>query len=216
MAQATYTKRALMTGAGSLFLQSMTTEDTPTSKPVYGDVVYETPSLQELNVELEVAEKKVHLSNLLHSDLSAVQSANITVNAAYLPEGFAEEHQGMIKLGSSWAMPTNPVKKPFRLAVPFTDENGDAFIINLPKCTLSPVNQQGQTQTDSVEEQIKQYNITAAPLAYRVMGANFVYFTMDMADTENKAKYDADKLLTNGWIDEETLTQSEKASAPAA
>ena len=77
----TYTKRALLTGAGSLYLSFMETEETPTTAPVYAEEVYETPSLETINAQLEVSENKVFLSNILHSDLSAVQSATIPVTA---------------------------------------------------------------------------------------------------------------------------------------
>ncbi|MGX7091181.1 hypothetical protein [Hutsoniella sourekii] len=213
---ATYSKRALLTGAGSIYLSFMTKEETPATAPTYdtGEKIYETPSLDQVNVELELAEKKVHLSNVLHSDLSAVQSATIQVDAGYLPKGFAEEAQGMVNLGGGWSMPTQPRKKPFRMAIPFTDENGDELIVNFPKCTLSPVNISGETKREDVNEQLRQYNITGQPLVYRVAdGKNFVFHQVDMADEDNKAKYDRDKLLEQGWYDEDTLQACEKTAS---
>lgn len=210
----TYTKRALLTGAGSLYLSFMETEETPTKAPVYAEEVYETPSLETINAQLEVSENKVFLSNILHSDLSAVQSATIPVTAGYFPPGFAEEAQGMKKVGGGWSMPTNPKKKPFRMGIPFTDENGDELIVNFPKCTLAPVNIEGSTSGQDVNPQMRTYNVTGSPLLYKSDGDNFVYHQMDMSDEENKTTYDREKLLENGWFDETTLSATEKTAEP--
>ena len=203
----TYEKRALMTGAGAIFVDFMETEATPDVAPEYANLVVETPSLNTLDATFEVSETQVYLSNLLHDDLSAVRSATISLEAGYLPRDFAEEAQGKVKVGGSWAMPTNPVKKPFRLAVPFTDSNGDEYIVNFPNCTLSPVDISGQTQGEEATEQLKSFNIIARPLPYGTI--NPVVLTMDMADEDNKTQYDRDKLLELGWFDEESLTSAQ-------
>lgn len=213
---ATYKKQALLTGAGVMHLQFMSKEDQPTTAPTYAEEVYATPSLSKIAVTLDIAEKKVYLSNLLHTDLSAVKSANIVIDAGYLPSGFAEEAQGMVKVGEGWSMPTQLTKKPFRLAIPLTDEFGDQYIINFPKATLSPVDISGETSGEDVNEQLKQFNINAKPLVYKVKDMNFVYFTMDLAVPENKEKYDANKLLELGWFDDQTLAKCTKASVPGA
>lgn len=200
----TYEKRALMTGAGSLFVDFMENEATSDVAPAYAGAVVETPSLNTLDATFEVSETQVYLSNLLHDDLTSVRSATISIEAGYLPRDFAEEAQGKVKIGGSWAMPTNPVKKPFRLAVPFTDSNGDEYIVNFPNCTLSPVDISGQTQGEEATEQLKSFNIIARPLPYGTI--NPVVLTMDMADEDNKTQYDRDKLLELGWFDEESLT----------
>lgn len=211
----TYKKQALLTGVGSLFLDFMTKEETPTTAPTYAGRVFETPSVDKLAVTLEVAEKKVHLSNILHTDLSVVKSASIVLDAAYFPENFAEEAQGMVKIGGGWSMPTNPIKKAFRLGIPITNENGDELILNFAKCTLSPVDINAETEREDVSEQIGQYNIVGQPLVYRVEeGKMFVYHKLDLAIPENKAKYDRDKLLETGWIDSKTLETLVKSSVP--
>ena len=206
----TYEKRALMTGAGAIFVDFMDTEATSNTPPTYAEAVVETPSLNTLDATFEVSETQVYLSNLLHDDLSAVRSATISMEAGYLPRDFAEEAQGKVKVGGSWAMPTNPVKKPFRLAVPFTDSNGDEYIVNFPNCTLSPVDISGQTQGEEATEQLKSFNIVARPLPYGTI--NPVVLTLDMADEENKTTYDRDKLLEQGWYDEATLAEAEKTT----
>lgn len=208
----TYEKRALLTGVGSLFLQMMTTEETPSTAPEYGETVYETPSLDTVNATLQIAEKDIFLSNTIHDSLVSVQRADLVVDAGYFPEGFAEEAQGMIKVGGGWSMPTNPKKKPFRLAVPITDMNGDEVIYNYPKCTLTPVNTNAQTQGEEINEQLKQFNIRAVAPVYKGDAEKpLVYHVMDMAIEENKTKYDRDKLLEQGWYDDATATEAEKA-----
>lgn len=216
MPTTTYTKQALLNGAGSLYLQMMETEETPSTPPIYGDEVYETPSLDNLSMSLELNEKQIWLSNKLHSDLSSVRLATITVAAGYFPRGFAEEAQGMIKVGGGWSMPTTPKKKPFRLAVPFTDENGDELILNFPKCTLSPVDISGESRKEDTTEQIPQFAIKAvAPDHKGDLEKELVYHKVDLADPENKAKYDRDKLLVNGWYDNASLALNEKEAIPA-
>lgn len=206
----TYEKRALLTGVGNLFLEMMETEETPSNAPVYSETVYETPSLDTVNAAQQITEKDIYLSNEVHDSLVNVQRVDITVDAGYLPVGFAEEAQGMVKIGGGWSMPRNPKKKPFRMAVPITDMNGDEIIFNYPKCTLSPVNTNAQTQGEEINEQLKQFNIRAvAPLFKGEADKSLVYHQIDLADTENKAMYDRDKLLTLGWYDEPTLALCE-------
>ena len=208
-----FEKRALLTGVGELYLQFMETEDTPDTAPTYATDVLVTPSIDKVDAKMELSEKKVYLSNLLHSDFSGVKNIGITLDAGYLPEGFAEEAQGKVKIGDTWATTTNPRKKMFRMAIPFTDENGDELIINYPKCTLSPVDAGGETQKDDINEQIRQYNIVAQPLTKKSDGANIVYVEVDMSIEANKKKYDRDKLLENGWFDTASLKKCEAGSS---
>lgn len=211
VATKTYEKRTLLTGVGNMYLQMMTTEDTPDAAPVYAPTVYETPSLDKVAVALEIAEKEIYLSNKLHDNLTAVKFANITVDAGYFPTGFAEEAQGMIKVGGGWSMPTHPKKTPFRFAIPITDTAGDEIIYNFTKCTLSPVNINGETQREDISEQLRQYVIKAVVPVFKGDAENeLVYHQMDLAVPENKTKYDRDKLLTQGWYDEATATAAEK------
>lgn len=202
----TYEKQALMTGAGSIYVDFMEEEATTDTAPVYAGAVVETPSLNTLDATFELTETQVYLSNLLHDDLTSVQSATISLEAGYLPREFAEEAQGKLKVGGSWAMPTNPTKKPFRLAVPFTDSNGDEYIVNFPNCTLSPVDISGETQGEDATEQLKSFNIIARPLPYGE--GNPVVLTLDLANPENKDTYDRDNLLELGWYDEASLEEA--------
>lgn len=215
VATKTYEKRTLLTGVGNLFLQMMTTEETPDFAPVYADTVYETPSLDTVNAALQIAEKDIYFSSQLHDSLVNVQRVDLTIDAGYLPVGFAEEAQGMVKVGGGWAMPSNPKKKPFRLAMPIMDMNGDEIIFNFPKCTLSPTNITGTTQREEVSEQIQQFNVRAVFPVYKGdMEKALVYHKLDMAIAENKAKYDRDLLLTNGWYDKASLALNESAAIP--
>lgn len=211
----TYEKRTLLTGAGNLFLQMMTTEETPSAAPVYAPTVYETPSVDTIAATMQVAEKDIYLSNILHDSLVNVQMVNLTIEAGYFPTGFAEEAQGMVKIGGGWSMPSNPKKKPFRLAVPFTDMNGDEIIYNFPKCTLSPSDINGQTQREEINEQLKQFVVKAVLPVYKGDAEkSLVYHKLDMAEEENKAKYERDKLLEQGWYDSTSLAETEKAILP--
>lgn len=214
VATKTYEKRTLLTGVGNLFLQMMTTEETPSAAPVYDIKVYETPSLDTVNAALQIAEKDIWLSNKLHDSLVNVQRVDLTIDAGYFPAGFAEEAQGMVKVGGGWAMPSNPKKKPFRLAMPITDMNGDEIIFNFPKCTLTPTNITGQTKREEVNEQIQQFNVRAIIPEYKGDAEKeLVYHKVDMAVAENKTKYDRDLLLTNGWYDGASLKLNEKVVA---
>lgn len=211
----TYEKRALLTGVGNLFLSMMETEETPSAAPVYSEEVYETPSLNTVDASLQIAEKDIFLSNTLHDSLVNVQRVDLTIDAGYFPQGFAEEAQGMIKVGGGWSMPTNPKKKPFRLGIPITDMNGDEIIYNYPKCTLTPVNSNAQTQGEEVNEQMKQYNVRAIAPVYKGDAEKaLVYHQIDMAIAENKTKYDRDLLLEQGWFDEESAALAEKETVP--
>ena len=201
-----HVKQALITGVGELYLQNMTEEETTSKAPTYAEEVIVTPSIDKVQMSLELSEKKVFASNLLHTDLSGVQSATITLDALYLPTGFAEEAQGMIKVGGAWAMPVQPKKKPFRMSFPITDSDGNQVIVNFPKCTLSPVDLNGETQRDEINEQIQQYNIVAMAMGYKGdLAQQVVYHKLDLADPENKAKFEGGKVLETGWYDNATL-----------
>lgn len=203
-------KQALVTGVGEAYIQFLDTEETTATAPVYGETTLTTPSIDKVQVSLEIAEKKVYASNLLHSDISAVKAATITLDALYLPTGFAEEAQGMVKIGGGYSMPTKPKKKLFRLAFPITDENGDALVLNFPKCSLSPVDVAGETEREDFSEQMQQFNIYAMPLVYKVDDKQFVYHKLDMAEEKNKTQYDLSKLLSQGWYNTETLEACKK------
>lgn len=202
-------KKALLTGAGSMYLQTLKNEPDRKTKPIYGESVYETPSLEKVSASLELVEKTVRLSNVPHSEIAVVKKVEITVDAGYFPDGFAEEHSGMVKIGDGWSMPTNPTKKPFRYAQPFTDDKGNELIVNYPYCFLSPVDKDGETEKDDVNEKMQQFKITALPLPFLVtvdeLTSAFVYHQIDLAVEENKSKYERDKLLEQGWYDVETL-----------
>ena len=204
-------KQALLSGVGEAYIQFYETEETTTQAPTYSEDVYVTPTIDKIQIALELANKKVFASNLLHSDISAVKAANITLDAFYLPSGVAEEAQGMVKVGGGWSMPTKPKKKLFRFAFPITDENGDALVINFPKCSLTPVDISGETEREDFNEQVQQFNIYAMPLIYKVEGnKQFVYHKIDMAIPENIEKYDLAKLLEKGWFSTETAKACEK------
>ena len=203
----TFEKRALLTGVGALFVDFLENEPNRDEAPEYAGAVVETPSIETASMALELDENLVYLSNLLHDDLSNVVSATITLDAGYLPQDFEDEAQGKVKIGGSWAMPTNPSKKPFRMAVPFTDNDGKELILNFPHCTLSPVDLSATTQGETTDVQMKSFNIVAQPLNYGEQP--FVFLSIDMANEENEAQYDRDKLLENGWYDEASLALNE-------
>lgn len=205
-------KQALITGVGELYLQFMDTEDNSSTAPVYNTEVLVTPSVDKIQVALELSEKKVYGSNLLHTDLSAVKSATITLDALYLPTEFVNKAQGMVAIDGGYSMPTNPQKKYFRLAVPITNHLGEAYVINFPKCSLSPVDINGETEREEISEQLQQFNILGMPLVYKTDANHFVYHTLDLAITENGTKYDLTKLLEKGWYDTATLKACEKSA----
>lgn len=94
----TFEKKALLTGIGNGFFQIMTTEETPTTAPVYDSRVFEVPSLDKLKTKLEYKSKDIYLSSALHSVLGKASKATITLDAGYLPDGFEEEVSGATKL----------------------------------------------------------------------------------------------------------------------
>lgn len=210
-AEKTYEKKALLTGVGNMYLQMIETEDSPESAPTYATTVHETPSLDKVAVSMEINEKDIYLSNKLHTTITAVKYVNINVDAGYFPTGVAEEAQGMVNIGGGWSMPTRPKKKPFRLAFPITDTAGNEIIYNFPKCILSPVNINSESQREDINEQLRQYVIKAVAPEYKGDAVDeLVYHEMDLAVPENKTKYDRDKLLAQGWYDTATATAAEK------
>lgn len=196
-------KRGLMTGLGNGYFDFMETEETETEGPVYADATQSVPSLESAETELTYESSPIYLSNKQHSDLGKMTNATITLNAAYLPEGFAEEATGAVSLGpGAYAFTTNPITKFFRFAFPMTDELGNEVIVNFPKCKLEPVGLNPSTETDTKEANITAFNISAYPLNLRDNSA--VYYKVDTR--EKGADYDVDALLDTGWYDEATLT----------
>ena len=214
--ETTYEKRGLLDGVGNMYTQWLTNEGSPTIAPTYDDKVYETPSIQKVEVSLTVNDKEVYLSNKLHDKKERVTKAEITLDAGYFTAGFAEEAQGMVKVGEgAWIMPENPKKKPFRLSFPITDNNDDEVIMIFPKCTLGVSNKSASTRTEEAQEQIPSYTITSTPLLYKKTAedTNGVYMLVDLTTEEAKAAWDRVKLLTETIYDQTTLATAKKGAS---
>ncbi|KAA9292919.1 hypothetical protein QP168_09210 [Aerococcus urinae] len=202
---ATTTKRGLMTGLGNGYFDFMETEETETEAPTYEGNTKSVPSLESVETELTYESSPVYLSNKLHSDLGKMTNATMTLNAAYLPEGFAEEATGAEKLGEGvYAFNTKPITKFFRFAFPMTDENGNEVIVNFPKCKLEPVGLNPSTETETKEAQITAFSISAYALALR--GAENVYLKADLS--AEGSEYDREKLLDQGFYNAESLAEA--------
>ena len=199
----TYEKRALINGVGNLFVEFMEAEDSSVNKPTYTGEVFETPSIDTVDATIEMNEKEIHLSNILHDDLTRVASVTLNINAGYFPTGFAEEAQGMLPDGEGgWYLPDNPKKKSFRVAFPATDTNDDEIIFSFPKCTLSPTPINVATRTNDTTEQIPTYAVKAVPLIYRETGQKRrVYQKQPLVTEAEKTTWDRAKLLDQGWFD---------------
>lgn len=205
-------KRGLMTGLGNGYFDFMKTEETETVGPTYEATTQSVPSLESAETELTYESSPIFLSNKQHSDLGKMTNATITLNAAYLPEGFAEKATGAVSLGpGAYAFTTNPITKFFRFAFPMTDEHGKQVIVNFPKCKLEPVGLNPSTETDTKEANITAFNISAYPLNLRDNSA--VYYKVDTRETG--ADYDVDALLDTGWYDETTLAAALTPAEPA-
>ncbi|MHB0809396.1 MAG: hypothetical protein ACYCDV_08515 [Facklamia hominis] len=208
-----YTKRKLMTGAGDIYTQEMTTVDEPKTKPVYGDKVYQTPSLDKVGVALQIAEKIIHLSNKPHSNVKKLKLAEITLDAGYLAAGFEEKMSGYAEIAKGvYAIVENLQTHYFRLAIPFTNESGGEVIYNFPKCELKPSEINGETERDDFQEQLKSFTINALPLTYESdlvtdekISSNGVAFFVDMSEEETRKAYDRNKLLEQGFYDKASL-----------
>lgn len=202
----TFQKQGLVNGIGNLFLQMMETEESSVNAPTYADEVFETASIDTAQITVELNEKEIHLSDLLHSDLTNVTAVNVPITAGYFPSGFAEEAQGMLEDGlGGWFLPTNPKKKPFRMAFPAKDENDDEIIYSFPKCTLSPVDGNFQTRSNDTTEQIPTFNVKAVPMVYKTAGEpRRVYNKQSLRSPEEIAMWNREKLLTQGWYNEAT------------
>lgn len=208
-------KQTLMTGLGDGYFQKMVTEETETTAPVYdvetgAEVV---PSLQSAETEMTYESSPLFLSNKKHSDLGKVSDLTITLNAAYLPEGFAEWATGAVKLAEGiYGYNSNPIRKFFRFAFPMTDENGREVIVNVPKCQLEPVGLNPSTETESKEAQITAYNVVGNALVYKPSVEeseddinNAIYFKADLRKSTVAAEFDRDKLLELGFYDKASL-----------
>lgn len=206
-------KRGLMTGLGDGYFQRLLEEETRSTPPVYDTEtgIQIVPSLESAETEMTFDSNPIYLSNKRHSDLGKLTDVTITLNAAYLPEGFAEWATGAIKIGpGAYAYNSDPVRKFFRFAFPATDEKGDEVIYNFPKCQLEPVGLNSSTETDTKEAEITAYNIVGNALIYRptneLTGDNEnIYLKVDTREEEAKGYYDVDKLLEIGWYDKATL-----------
>lgn len=206
-------KRGLMTGLGDGYFQRMLEEETRNTPPVYDEEIGTeiVPSLESAETEMTYDSNPVFLSNKRHSELGKLTDVTITLNAAYLPEGFAEWATGAVKIGpGAYAYNSDPIRKFFRFAFPATDENGGEVIYNFPKCQLEPVGLSPSTETDTKEAQITAYNIVGNALFYRptneLTGDNEnIYLKVDTREEDAEGYYNVDKLLEDGWYDTTTL-----------
>ncbi|MGF3073227.1 hypothetical protein ACQV2T_06745 [Facklamia sp. P13069] len=220
MATVEYTKRKLMTGAGDIYTQEMTTVDDPNTAPVYGDIVNQTPSLDKVGIALQIAEKMVHLSNKPHSPIKKLKLAEISLDAGYLAAGFEEKMSGYVELAKGiYAIVENIGNNYFRLAIPFTNEAGEEVIWNFPKCELKPSDVSGETERDDFQEQLKSYIINALPLEYEtdlkqdsLINSNGVAFFADLSIPEVRETYDRKKLLEQGFYDKASLEKCKSST----
>jgi len=218
-------KQTLMTGLGDGYFQRMITEETETVAPIYDDEIGTevVPSLQSAETEMTYESSPLFLSNKKHSDLGKISDLKITLNAAYLPDGFAEWATGAVKLAEGiYGYNSNPIRKFFRFAFPMTDENGREVVINVPKCQLEPVGLNPQSETDSKEAQITAYNVVGNALVYQPAVSeseddinNAIYFKADLRKAAVSAIYDRNKLLEVGFYDKLTLEACRISTVPA-
>lgn len=212
-------KRGLMTGLGDGYFQRMETEETETTPPVYDEEneVEIVPSLESAETEMTFDTNPIYLSNKKHSDLGKVSDVTITLNAGYLPKGFAEWATGAIELAPGvYGYNSDPTREFFRFAFPATDENGKEVIYNFPKCQLEPVGLNPQTEGETKEAQITAYNIVGNALVYRPAAdiGDGMYFKADMREEEAAETYDRNKLLELGWFDKVSLALCTKEADP--
>lgn len=206
-------KRKVMTGIGDGYFEFMETEDTKTSGPVYDGKVQIVPSLENIEAESSFDSNGLFLSNKKHSDMGKMSDVTLTVNAAYLPEGFAEKAEGAIELSEGvYGYGDTPVRPFFRFAFPATDEDGGIVVYNFPKCQLEPVGVSGATETDTKEAQIPAYNIIANGLVYVSDIKGGSYFKADLRNETAAKNYDVDKLLEQGFYDKASLEKAKKDS----
>jgi len=219
-------KQTLMTGLGDGYFQRMLEEETITTAPEY-DTVTGTevvPSLQSADTTMTFDSSPIYLSNKKHSDLGKLTDITMTLNAAYLPEGFAEWATGAIKMAEGiYGYNSNPIRKFFRFAFPATDEKGREIIYNFPKCQLEPVGINPNTETETKDAQITAYNIVGNALVYRPAGElaeddvnDGMYFKADLRKPAVADAFDRDKLLELGWYDKVSLEACRKAGVDPA
>lgn len=216
-------KETLMTGLGDGYFQRMLEEETSTTPPEYDttDGAEVVPSLQSADTTMTFDSSPIFLSNKKHSDLGKLTDITMTLNAAYLPEGFAEWATGAIKMAEGiYGYNSNPIRKFFRFAFPATDENGKEIIYNFPKCQLEPVGINPNTETDTKDAQITAYNIVGNALIYRPAGEDALddvndgmYFKADLRKQTVADIYDREKLLDQGWYDKTSLELCLKETA---
>lgn len=206
-------KQALMTGLGDGYFDFMKTEETETTGPVYEGQTKHVPSLESAETEVTYEATPVFLSNKKHSELGRMTGATITLSAAYLPEGFAEEATGAVKIGpGAYVYTASPQTKFFRFAFPMSDENGKEVLVNFPKCTLEPVGLNPSTEGESKDASISTFNIVANQLFLRgETVVDGVYSKVDLRVAG--ANYDRDALLDEGWYDEATLAKHLKSGS---
>lgn len=206
-----YEKQLLINGIDNMFLQFMKTEETPLKLPEYEDKVYETASIDKVSATAEVAEKKIFLSNKLHSNPKKTTSFSIQVDAGYLPYGFVEEATGAVKLAEGvYTYVDKVANKYFRMAFPLTDEAGGKVIVNFHKCSLKPVGLTGETSKEDTNEQITTFEITAFPLAMDDPNLAGLYSKADLRVAKG---LDARKLLEKGFIKPEDIQGAKVAGS---
>lgn len=216
-----YQKQTVMTGLGDGYFQKMTKEDTKTQAPEYdSEGALIVPSLQQAQTEMSFDAKPLWLSNKRHSDLGRLSDVAITLNAAYLPEGFAEWATGAIKIGpGAYAYNSKPIRKFFRFAFPATDNEGGVVVYNFPKCQLEPVGLNPQTETEEQDAQISDFNIVGNALVYAPTDAvdgdnDNIYLKVDTRVEEAKNVYSITKLLELGWYDKASLEKCKGSPSP--
>ena len=152
-------------GVKNLYYAKMTTEDTASSAPVYGDMKeLLVGKLVDIGVDVETEEASIYADDAKYDEASAITDITVSINVAELPLEAQADLLGHTVTNGVMDAKSDDVAPYVGLAFEFTKKNGKKRFVKLFKGTFKEVSEQGQTKGQSIEFQTKALEGSFMPL----------------------------------------------------
>lgn len=152
-------------GVKNLYYAKMTTEDTATTAPVYGDMnPLLVGKLTEIGVEVETEEASIYADDAKYDEASAITDITVSINVAELPLEAQAELLGHTISNGVMDAKSDDTAPYVGLAFEFTKKNGKKRFVKLYKGMFKEVSEQGTTQGQNIEFQAKALEASFLPL----------------------------------------------------
>ncbi len=138
-----------------------------------GKEVVSVPSIKQIGIKEDKAEKKLFGSGKVYEVISQTSSTQITVDAIALPQDMVLKYQGRTTDGAASEQKTTDRLAEFSFGYSVSYKSGKKAFKWFPRCQMTQADETVSTTTDDVTEPNRQYVITAIPLDNNVVRVEY-------------------------------------------